>query len=125
MSKELVTHGNNVKLPGVGKISRLMLSGEFFGLEPTDIRYGDPVRACEVCGRERPSSDMINLILTIGSPGHHTLPPFQHPEIEHWACSIEHWNALVLRVKQEINQLLSSLHIGVEGSVHDASIESE
>ena len=100
----------NTKLPGVGKISRLVVSGDHFNLEPDDRRYGDPVRACEICGEERPSSDMINIILVVGSPGHHSLTPFQHPEEEHWACSLDCWNRLAHRVTDEMLTILQGKH---------------
>lgn len=109
----------NTHLPGIGKISRLMLSGHAFNLDEDDIRFGDPVRACEVCGTELPSSDMIAFHMVISSPGHHTLPPFQHPDIEHWACSIDHWDTLATRVQGEMREYLQSAHVGVEGSIHD------
>jgi hypothetical protein len=108
----------NTLLPGVGKISQLKLAGDAFGLDKEDLRFNDPVRACEVCGQERPSSDMMNYISVIGSPGHHTLAPFQHPEIEHWACSIDCWKELHRRVGEEMLDLLVDMHTEVEESVH-------
>lgn len=101
---------NNKILPGVGKVSRLSLSGSHFRLKKSDVRSQDPVRACEVCGKEKPSSDMINIIVVIGSPGHHSLLPFQHPEEEHWACSIDCWHELSMRVVLEMEDLLRSKH---------------
>jgi hypothetical protein len=108
----------NSKLPGVGKISRLEVSGVHFHLRSDDIRYMDPVRACEVCGTERPSSDMINYICVIGSPGHHSLLPFQHPDEEHWACSFECWLKVHEMVGKEMHQLLGEKHQGLSESVH-------
>lgn len=108
----------NTSLPGVGKISQLSLAGEHFSFDEQDIRYKDPVRACELCGEERASSDMINLICVIGSPGHYTLEPFQHPEVEHWACSIEHWKELSHRVVDEMVEHLGQRHDLQPDSVH-------
>lgn len=51
-----------------------------------------PSRTCENCGKVVPvGHDAINVIITIGSPGHPDLPPFQCPQVEHWACSPDCW----------------------------------
>lgn len=105
-------------MPGVGKISQLRLAGEHLGIEAADPRSGDVVRACEVCGTERASSDMIAFHMVISSPGHYSLPPFQHPEIEHWACSVDHWDALASRVQGEMKDILVALHTAKKESVH-------
>lgn len=53
---------------------------------------GPPPRTCEACGAVVPvGHDAINVIVTIGSPGHPDLPPFQCPQVEHWACSPNCW----------------------------------
>jgi hypothetical protein len=102
----------------VGKISQIKTSGEHFGLNGDDRRAGDPVRACEVCGAEGASSDMINVIVCIGSPGHYSLDPFQHPETEHWACNVEHWEQLAHRVVTEMRGHLEEKHRLTEESIH-------
>lgn len=51
--------------------------------------------ACEACHKQIARRDLaINLIITIGSPGHPELPPIQCPQEEHWACSPECWAAV-------------------------------
>jgi hypothetical protein len=109
----------NIRLPGIGKISQLKQSGVYFNLEKDDIRYLDPVRACETCGKEAPSSDMINFICSIGSPGHHTLPNMQHPDEEHWACSIDCWKKVTSKVINDMIDILTDLHHDTKGSVHN------
>jgi hypothetical protein len=46
-------------------------------------------RTCENCGKSGESDRMINIIITIGSPGHPSLMPFQCDKTEHWSCSID------------------------------------
>jgi hypothetical protein len=108
----------NRHFPGVGKVSRLQMAGDAFGIDNNDVRSGDFVRACEVCGTERPSSDMMNYACVIGSPGHYRLPPFQHPEIEHWACSLDCWKELYRRVGEDMVELLIGKHVEKRESVH-------
>lgn len=57
-----------------------------------------PTVQCESCGKSGPSHLMINFMVAIGSPGHHTLNGFQCPgggqidnRPEHWACTPECW----------------------------------
>lgn len=108
----------NSRLPGVGKISSLSTAGEAFNLDPSDRRYGDPVRACEICGEEQASSDMINFICVLGSPGHYTLDPIQHPDVEHWACSFDHWAQLAHSIVDVMRAYVSEMHNAIEGSRH-------
>ena len=64
-------------------------------IDPTNIGSIDtvqePIRTCEACGKQTPSSRSINCIMVIGSPGHPDLKPFQCAAEEHWACSPECW----------------------------------
>lgn len=97
----------NRKMPGVGKISRLELAGEAFG--HTDERADSPVRACEECGTEKASCEMLNIIVVVGSSGHHSIAPFQHPDEEHWSCSTDCWLKVAQRVIGEMYDILVSI----------------
>lgn len=59
-----------------------------------EIEEEEPKRTCEACGREGPSSMMINCIIVIGSPGHPLLLPFQCAHEEHWSCSATCWRQI-------------------------------
>lgn len=53
-----------------------------------------PSIRCDACGHVVTVGDnAINVshTITVGSPGHPNLPPFQCPEREHWACSVACW----------------------------------
>lgn len=52
----------------------------------------EPLRTCESCGIQKKSSESINCIMVVGSPGHASLMPFQCPHVEHWSCSRECWS---------------------------------
>lgn len=52
----------------------------------------ETIRTCEACGTLKKSSESMNCIVVIGSPGHSNLMPFQCTHVEHWACSRECWS---------------------------------
>ena len=56
--------------------------------------YGtdSPTVECDNCGTKGLSHQMINLTVSIGSPGHPSLTGFAC--IDHWACSMECWEAI-------------------------------
>ena len=75
----------------------------------------EPLRTCEVCGKQVPSSQAINIILTVGSPGHPSLAPFQCPGGgdsygDHWSCSPECWKTLAHACIDEHMHVLLKYH---------------
>lgn len=69
----------------------------------------EPKRTCSICGAMLPSSQAINVIIVVGSPGHPGLASFQNEE--EWACSKEHYRMLAHRIIDEtIYPHLSNLH---------------
>ena len=56
-----------------------------------------PPVQCEGCGKMiRTASEAMNVIhiIQVGSPGHASMPPFQCPNVQHWACSPECWRVV-------------------------------
>ena len=61
------------------------------------IGHDSPHRSCENCGIIMKSSDMINIMIAVGSPGHPSLTGFQCPFTEHWTCSTACWLTIAER----------------------------
>jgi hypothetical protein len=61
-----------------------------------EVGTDSPTVQCENpdCGRSGLSHLMINVMITIGSPGHPAIPGWQCPHIEHWACSLDCWRVV-------------------------------
>lgn len=61
--------------------------------EPDDREPGwdSPITVCEACGKQDKRHLMINAVICIPAPGHHTLTGFGCTAGEHWACSPECW----------------------------------
>lgn len=72
----------------------------------------DPPRTCESCGKVvQESPDAINVVISVGSPGHKDLQAFQCPEEQHWACSIECWSKVAHACLDEhILEILKIMH---------------
>ena len=69
------------------------------------------VRTCEACGKQVESSQAINLIIVIGSPGHPELAPFQCEQEEHWACSLDCWRKVAHAcIDEHMHVLLQQKH---------------
>lgn len=71
-----------------------------------------PPRKCECCGKVVPiGHDAINVMLTVGSPGHPELSAFQCPFEEHWACSLECWSKVAHAcIDEHVSKILYSMH---------------
>lgn len=69
------------------------------------------IRTCESCGTQIESSQAINIIVVVGSPGHAELAPFQCEHDEHWACSLECWRKVAHAcIDEHIAELLYQQH---------------
>ncbi len=92
-------------------------------IDPTSvdkpIRYiepvAEPIRTCATCGKQVPSSYAISIILTVGSPGHPSLAPFQGPGSgdsygDYWACSVNCWQQLAHKAIDEHMLVLLNHH---------------
>jgi hypothetical protein len=69
-------------------------------------------RTCEACGTVVEAGHFaINGMISVGSPGHPALAPFQCPKKEHWACSIDCWEQVMHAcVTEHGKELLKALH---------------
>lgn len=72
-----------------------------------------PLRKCDVCNVQRPQDLMINYIAVVGSPGHPSMPAFQCPHQEHWACSLEHLQDVIKHCSEEMIALVAMLHVNM------------
>lgn len=86
----------------------MLQSLENIGVVPAPI-------PCEACGKQVARRDeAINIIIVVGSPGHPALPPFQCPQEEHWACSLECWLLVAHAcIDEHIHTLLRQAHASV------------
>lgn len=70
-----------------------------------------PMRKCDVCGLVRRQDMMLNFAMIVGSPGHPDIPPFQCKHGEHWACSLAHFEDIVMHCAiDEIKTMIAYLH---------------
>ena len=102
--------------------------GDLWNMKKLDNRHvGNPeerlnipveiMRSCDLCGKQGPGSEMINLHWGIGSPGHKSLSYFDAPE--YWACSIEHWLEIAhAAIDEHAHRMLLDLHANMPESVH-------
>ncbi len=70
-----------------------------------------------ICKTKIQSSNAINGFMTIGSPGHTSIPPIQNEEI--WACSIRCWIDICHLLIDEFGNHLKGLHSKIEESIHN------
>ncbi len=75
-----------------------------------EIEVQEPQRTCEACGKQLPSSQSINCIIVIGSPGHPSLAPFQCGHEEHWSCSPDCWQRVSIACINEHMRILLDHH---------------
>lgn len=77
----------------------------------TTAELPEITRVCENCATSRESSCMINCIIVIGSPGHASMAPFQCPNEEHWACSLDCWIKVAHAcIDEHMIEVLKELH---------------
>lgn len=75
------------------------------------INTKEQERVCESCGKSLPSSQSINFIGIVGSPGHPSLPAFQCTQVEHWSCSIECWSKVAHAcIDEHLHDILTKMH---------------
>jgi hypothetical protein len=95
-------------------------AGTIFGLAPTDVRYDDPVATCNYCGTKGIQSDYLNLVVNIGSLGHHSLYQLKYRPAELWACSLDCWMALYVDAGRDLAKELVVINAEEQQSNHCA-----
>ena len=69
-----------------------------------------PLRTCEICGKQLPSHFAINVILSVGSPGHPSIIPLQCDNVEHWTCSPACFEQMTIKCATHVRAKLERLH---------------
>ncbi len=99
-------------------------AGTVFGLPEDDIRYLDVVVECASCGKTGASSDYLNLIVGIGSLGHHSLTHLKRGPGEQWACSLDCWEHIYVDRGNELIGELIEMNAAEERSDHHVRANS-
>lgn len=95
-------------------------AGDAFGLAPDDIRYDDPIATCAHCGKRGIQSDCLNLVIVVGSLGHHSLFRIKEHLGEQWACSLDCWMDLYMDTGRKLVQEIIEINAEEERSKHSA-----